>query len=106
MYREIAPIVPHLQGEPPDQILRTSNTHRIAAQADSSAAPTYRGHNCFMLDPGLPRADEPISDSLSPLHSPAVRRGKNAIVRRARPTELALAAGTRVRRRKMAHASD
>ena len=40
IYREIAPIALHLQGEPPEQILRTSNTHRIAAQADSSAAPT------------------------------------------------------------------
>ena len=40
IYREIAPIALHLQGEPPEQILRTSNTHRITAQADSSAAPT------------------------------------------------------------------
>ena len=40
IYREIAPIAPHLQGEPPEQILRTSNTLRIAAQADSPAAPT------------------------------------------------------------------
>lgn len=40
IYRETAPIALHLQGEPPEQILRTSNTHRIAAQADSSAAPT------------------------------------------------------------------
>ena len=40
IYRQIAPIALHLQGEPPEQILRTSNTHRIAAQADSSAAPT------------------------------------------------------------------
>ena len=46
IYREIAPIALHLQGEPPEQILRTSNTHRITAQADSPAAPTYRGRNC------------------------------------------------------------
>ena len=40
IYRETAPSALHLQGEPPEQILRTSNTHRIAAQADSPAAPT------------------------------------------------------------------
>ena len=40
IYREIAPIALHLQGEPPEWILRASNTRRIAAQADSPAAPT------------------------------------------------------------------
>jgi hypothetical protein len=54
-----------LQGEPPEQILRTSNTHRIAAQADSSAAPTTGGRNWFMHDPGLnPPDDTPFPDSL------------------------------------------
>ena len=52
IYREIAPIALHLQGEPPEWMLRASNTSRIAAQADSSAAPTHRGRNCFMQDPG------------------------------------------------------
>ena len=40
IYREIAPIALHLQGEPPESMLQASNTRRIAAQADSSAAPT------------------------------------------------------------------
>ena len=52
IYREIAPIALHLQGEPPEWMLRASNTSRIVAQADSSAAPTHRGRNCFMKDPG------------------------------------------------------
>jgi hypothetical protein len=54
IYRDIAPSALHLQGEPPEQILGTSNTHRIAAQADSPAAP-HRGRNCFTKDPGLTR---------------------------------------------------
>jgi hypothetical protein len=40
IYREIAPIALHLHGEPPEWTLQASNTRRIAAQADSSAAPT------------------------------------------------------------------
>ena len=40
IYREIAPIALHLQGEPPEWMLQASNTRRIAAQADSPAAPT------------------------------------------------------------------
>jgi hypothetical protein len=40
IYREIAPIALHLQGEPPEWMLQASNTRRIAAQADSSAAPS------------------------------------------------------------------
>jgi hypothetical protein len=39
-YRYPAPIARHLQGDPPESVLRASTTRRIPAQADASAAPT------------------------------------------------------------------
>ena len=45
-YRDMAPIALHLQGDPPEPVLRPSATRRIPAQADSSSGPDHRGRYC------------------------------------------------------------
>ena len=40
VYRDLAPSVRHLQGDPPESALRASATRTMPAQADSQAAPT------------------------------------------------------------------
>jgi UDP:flavonoid glycosyltransferase YjiC (YdhE family) len=66
IYREIAPIALHLQGEPPESMLQASNTRRIAAQADSSAAPTI----------GAATASCTIRVNMARLFDPQVNRAR------------------------------
>ena len=91
VYRDLAPSVRHLQGDPPESALRASATRRIPAQADSQAAPTigaalfhersglsglHRRHTRPDV-PAMPVArprDAPASDSSSPPHAPTASR--------------------------------
>jgi hypothetical protein len=52
VYRDLAPSVHHLQGEPPRSALRASATPKNPCQGGQSSGPDHRGRSCFTKDPG------------------------------------------------------
>jgi len=73
IYREIAPIACHLQGDPPKLDLQASITRRIAARADSQAAPNP-GPLLLHAQSGLVQRVAALSSTYPPAPSRVTRR--------------------------------
>ena len=51
-YGYLAPIVRHLQGDPPELAFALQQPEESLLRRTAQAAPDHRGRNCFMHDPG------------------------------------------------------